>query len=100
MEADDLARQGRYSEAMHLLLLKSLNELRRNLGINFAASLTSREILRRVQLSDLGRRALAAIIQSVERIYFGGQEAGQADYSECRQHFDVLRHSLAAVTTA
>jgi hypothetical protein len=100
IEADDLARQGHYSEAMHLLLLKSLNEIRRQLGINFAVSLTSREILRRIQLSDIGRRALAAIIQAVERIYFGGQEAGQADYAECRDHFDALRHSLAAVARA
>ncbi len=75
IEADELARQGRYSEAMHLLLLKSLNEIRRNLGINFAVSLTSREILRRIQLSDIGRRALGAIIQSVERSILG--ERGQ-----------------------
>jgi uncharacterized RDD family membrane protein YckC len=33
---------------MHLLLLKSLNEIRRQLGTSFAISLTSREILRRL----------------------------------------------------
>ncbi len=97
IEADDLARQGHYGEAMHVLLLKSLNEIRRHLGVDFAVSLTSREILRRIQLSDIGRRALTAIIQSVERTYFGGQEAGQADYSDCRNNFDALKDSLATV---
>jgi len=97
VEADDLAREGHYGEAMHVLLFKSLNEIRRQLGVSFAVSLTSREILRRIQLSDIGRNALAAIIVSVERTYFGGRPASQADYSDCRSNFDVLKHSLAVL---
>jgi hypothetical protein len=97
LEADDLARQGHYGEAMHVLLLKSLNEIRRQLGISFAVSLTSREILRRVQLSDVGRQSLSAIIRSVELTYFGGEDAGQNDYSDCRSNFETLKRSLAMV---
>lgn len=97
LEADDLARQGQYGEAMHVLLLKGLNEIRRQLGISFAVSLTSREILRRVQLSDVGRQSLSAIIRSVERTYFGGEDAGQSDYSDCRSNFETLKRSLATV---
>jgi hypothetical protein len=97
LEADDLARQGRYGEAMHVLLLKSLGEIRRQLGTSFAISLTSREILRRVQLPDIGQKSLTAIIRSVERTYFGGKDAGQSDYSDCRSHFETLKHSLATV---
>jgi hypothetical protein len=95
LEADDLARQGHYGEAMHVLLLKGLNEIRRQLGISFAVSLTSREILRRVQLSDVGRQSLSAIIRSVELTYFGGEDAGQSDYSDCRSNFETLKRSLA-----
>jgi len=97
LEADDLARQGQYGEAMHVLLLKGLNEIRRQLGISFAVSLTSREILRRVQLSDVGRQSLSAIIRSVELTYFGGEDAGQSDYSDCRSNFETLKRSLATV---
>jgi hypothetical protein len=100
LEADDLARQGRYAEAMHLLLLNSLGEMRRQLGISFALSLTSREILRRVQLPDIGRHALTAIIRSVERTYFGGEDADQDAYSDCRIHFENLKQSLATVAAA
>ena len=97
VEADDLAREGHYGEAMHLLLFKSLNEIRRQRGVSFAVSLTSREILRRTQLSDIGRNSLGAIIVSVEHTYFGGRPASQADYSDCRSNFDILKHSLAAL---
>jgi hypothetical protein len=96
LEADDLARQGRYDQAMHVLLLKSLNEIHRQLGTSFAVSLTSREILRRVQLPEIGRRSLTSIIRSVERTYFGAEAAGQRDYSDCRTHFETLKYSLAA----
>jgi hypothetical protein len=97
LEADDLARQGHYREAMHLLLLKGLNEIRRQLGTSFAISLTSREILRRLQLPDAGRQSLTAIIRSVELTYFGDEDAGQSDYSDCRSNFETLKHSLAIV---
>jgi hypothetical protein len=97
IEADDLARQGHYSEAMHLLLLNSLSEMRRQLGTSFAISLTSREILRRTKLPDIGRQSLRAIIAAVERTYFGGDDAGQADYSDCRSNFETLKQSLAGV---
>lgn len=97
IEADDLARQGHYGEAMHVLLLKSLAEIRTRLGVSFAASLTSREIVRRVQLPLTGRGALAAIVQSVERTYYGGRPASREDYAGCREEFDMLKRSLAAV---
>jgi len=97
LEADDLARKGHYGEAMHLLLLNSLSEMRRQLKTSFAVSLTSREILRRVQLPDTGRQSLRAIIAAVERTYFRGDDAGQADYSDCRSNFETLKQSLATV---
>jgi hypothetical protein len=96
LEADDLAGQGHYGEAMHVLLLKSLAEIRTRLGVSFAASLTSREIVRRVQLPQTGGNALAAIVQSVERTYYGGRPASREDYAGCRDEFDMLKRSLAA----
>ena len=93
-EADELARLGRYVEAMHVLLLQSLAEMRRRLGISIADSLTSREILRRVELPEIGRASLGAIIQQVERTYFGQQGADQADYNTCNDSFNALKQAL------
>lgn len=94
--ADDLASQGRFVEAMHVLLLQSLSEMRKRLDAPFADSLTSREILRRAAVSDVARAALADIIAAVERAYFGDHAVESADYGLCRARFAALGEALGA----
>jgi hypothetical protein len=96
VKADDLAGQGRFVEAMHLLLLQTLTDLRQCLGVEFADSLTSREILRHAQLSDPNRMLLQDIVARVEWCHFGGYPATPADYVACRQSFDTLLASVHA----
>ena len=93
--ADELARHGRFVDAMHTLLLQSLADIRRRLGIEFADSLTSREILRGARLPPQGRASLREIIAAVEWTYFGGYPAAVADYNACRKSFEDLRQALA-----
>lgn len=88
--ADDLAGQGRFVEAMHLLLLYSLAELRRGLAVELADSLTSREIVRLARLPDRGRSALDRIVARVETSWFGDHPASRADYDSCRAGFEEL----------
>ena len=97
--ADEFARQGRFVEAMHTLLLQSLADIRRRLGIEFANSLTSREILRGTRLPPQGRASLRAIVAAVEWTYFGGYPAALADYNACRRSFEDLRQALASNPT-
>jgi hypothetical protein len=92
--ADALSRQGRFVEAMHLLLLQSLADIREQLRETFADSLTSREILRGARLNPAGRSSLREIIAAVERTYFGGYPAQGDDYAACRRNFDALRRIL------
>jgi hypothetical protein len=92
--ADDLASQGRYVEAMHVLLLQGLADIRARLDEQFADSLTSREILRSTKLSDAGRTSLRDIVNRVEWSYFGEHPASQADYVACRTSFNALAHAL------
>jgi hypothetical protein len=94
--AEALAREGRFVEAMHVLLLKGLADLRTRLDIQIAESLTSREILRRVSLTESGRAALRDIVARVEWTYFGENPAEAADYAICRNRFDVLMAALQA----
>ena len=93
-EADELARQGYYAEAMHTLLLRSVNELRRHLRVSIAASLTSREILSHVGLPSEGRPVFADIINRVEISYFGAHSPEEDDYRACRNSFDALTDVL------
>ena len=92
--ADDLARQGRFVDAMHVLLLQGLADIRRHLGEQFADSLTSREILRSTKLSEAGRGPLRDIITRVEWTYFGKHPAEREDYAACRASFDALARAL------
>jgi hypothetical protein len=92
--ADRLSREGRFVEAMHMLLLQSLADIREQLRETFADSLTSREILRGARLDPAGRTSLRDIIAAVERTYFGGYPAQAQDYDACRASFDSLRRAL------
>lgn len=94
LEADELARQGNFAEAMHALLLQSVNELRRRLRVSIGVSLTSREILHRIGLPPEGRNVFADIIRRVEISYFGSYQPGSADYAACRLSYDTLTDIL------
>lgn len=98
--ADDLARQGRFAEAMHVLLLRGLADIRRHLDERFANSQTSRGILRSARLSDLGRSALRDIVSRVELTYFGEYPAAQDDYQACRASFTQLTLALGGPAIA
>jgi hypothetical protein len=93
-EADELARRGLLVEAMHVLLLRSLWDIRGQLKEDFADSLTSREILRSPRLPEPVRTALQQIVASVEWSYFGAHPAALSDYLSCRRSFDVLTAAL------
>ena len=92
--ADDLAAEGRFVEAMHVLLLQSLADIRAGLDEQFADSLTSREILRSTRLSEAGRAPLRDIINRVEWTYFGEHPAALPDYVACRASFNALVQAL------
>lgn len=93
-QADELAGQGRFVEAMHVLLLHCLAEIRRRLVVEFPDSLTSREILRSARLPERGRHALDRIVARVEWTYFGEHPAGRADYDSCRASAAELTEAL------
>jgi hypothetical protein len=95
-DADALARRGELAEAIHTLLLRTLQELVRTSSTRLAPATTSREVLARVAISADARGALAALIGAVERTHFGGAPATLADYEGCRDRF----HAFVAAARA
>lgn len=93
-EADDLADAGDYAGAMHTLLLRSIAEIRKKLGIPISVSLTSREIARRVQLPPDAGAALSDLVGRVEISYFGSFRPGSGEYGRCRRDYDILISTL------
>jgi hypothetical protein len=92
--SDELAAEGRFADAMHVLLLQALADIREGLDEQFADSLTSREILRSTRLSEAGRASLRDIVDRVEWTYFGERPATLPDYVACRASFDALAGAL------
>ena len=89
-DAEALARAGRFGEAIHVLLLRTLEELVRRLDRPLPRSRTSREILAEVRLPEEAHGALAHLIGAVEVSFFGGDEPGERDYQVCVDRFRVF----------
>jgi len=94
-DTEHLARQGRYAEAVHVLLLNALDRMLERSDEQFSPSLTSREILSRPDIAGSARTALGVLVDSVERTLFGGRPATEADYRRCRASFDEFAAEAA-----
>jgi hypothetical protein len=81
--AEALAAQGLWGEAIHALLLRTLETLVAATETVLPPALTSREIHGRVPLVDHARSALGDLVLAVEVSRFGGAPAGPDDYARC-----------------
>ncbi len=90
--AEQLASEGRFAEAIHTLLLLALHPLSQE--EHLAGSLTSREILRTVDLPEAADRAVAGLVRAVELTVFGGRPSGRADYDAAADHYRTFQRVL------
>lgn len=86
-DAEALAQQDRFDEAIHALLLRTVEALERTLPTGLPRSLTSREILALVSMNESARVAFSELVRAVELSYFGSQVPGPAEYRACRAYF-------------
>ncbi|MHC4933962.1 MAG: DUF4129 domain-containing protein [Planctomycetota bacterium] len=89
VDFEALAREGRFGEAIHGLLLNLIAKAR-----GLAPHLTSREIVRRMKISQPVRKSLAELVLAVERSHFGGRQAAKADYNSCLEHYRICHRAL------
>lgn len=85
-DAERLARQGQFAEAIHTLLLRTFDTIGRQAALPRA--LTSREILSRVRAEREAMQALAQLVNSVEVCIFGDAVPGAEEYAVCRTSFE------------
>ena len=88
---EELARAGRFGEAIHLLLQLTFAALR-GAGADVAAdrSLTSREIVAQSGLPAASRASLRALVDAVERSLFGRREPDERSYADCMAEYEAL----------
>ena len=94
-DADSLAAQGRFDDAVHLLLLVSIQEIGARRPGTVAPALTSREIARLPVLSPLAQQIFSDIAQVVEQSLFGGRAIGAAEFTRCRAAFEQFTRTDA-----
>ncbi len=83
-EADALAAQGRFAEAVHHLLRRSIDDIARRRPRLVRPALTSRELSASDAIPASARDLFAGIARLVERSLFGGRSVGPDDWSTAR----------------
>jgi hypothetical protein len=86
-EADRLAAEGRYDEATHLLLRRSVGQIAAARPEWVEPSSTARELAALAGLPQAARSAFATIAEPVERSLFALQRLGWEDWQTARRAY-------------
>lgn len=89
-DADRLAGQGRFEEAIHLLLFRSIDDLSTRRPGLVKPALTSRDIAGLETIPPTPREAFARLARAVETTFFGGRPAGEAAFGEARRDYEAF----------
>jgi len=88
--ADALAAQGRFTEAAHLILLRSVEDIESRRPRSVRPALTTREIASLSALPAAARPAFASIGALVERSLFGGVPVEDREFKVCRGAYEAF----------
>lgn len=86
-EADRLAAEGRFDEATHLLLQRSVSQIAAARPDWVEPSSTARELAALAGLPEAARSAFAAIAERVERSLFALRRLGAEDWQTAREAY-------------
>ena len=95
--AEELARAGRYAEALGHRFLAVLLELEEAQAVRFQASKTPAEYVGEVRLDDAGRATFTSLVARLYRHLFGALPCNELEYREFGATAEQLRrHVLPA----
>jgi hypothetical protein len=95
-DADRLATEGRYGEAAHLLLQRSVGQIRAARPGTLQPASTAREIAALPQLPQAARGAFAIVVERVERSLFALRDLDAGDWTAARAAY--AEFALAELT--
>jgi hypothetical protein len=90
---ESLAQQGLFAEAIHALLLLTLNRISQRRS-SLESSSTSRELLQERELFAETYHEITLLVDVVERSRFGGRSVHQADFDSCLVAYRLLETKL------
>jgi hypothetical protein len=86
-EADALASEGFFAEAIHRLLFRSVEDVARRRPALVRPALTSRELAAAEGVPVRARELFSRIARLVERSLFGGRPLGESDWLSARRAY-------------
>lgn len=89
-EADALAAAGRFAEAVHLLLYRSVEDIEGRRPGLVKPAMTSRDLAAARDLPPVARGAFSRIARAVEISLFGGRAIDAGAWDECRAAYADL----------
>lgn len=89
-EADALAAEGRYAEAVHLLLYRSVEDIEGRRPGLVKPAMTSRDLAEAEGLPAIARGAFSRIARAVEISLFGGRAIDAMAWEKCRNAYAEL----------
>jgi hypothetical protein len=87
-DADKLAAAGRFAEAVHLILFRSIEDIETRRPDLIKPALTSRDIAELDGVPERVRRTFSEIARVVERSFFGGRPVGADEFAACRKAYE------------
>jgi hypothetical protein len=97
--AERAAADGRFDEAVHLLLLRAVYFVRVG-NRDVPRHWTSREVAAVATLASSRRDSLALLVEAVERSLFGGRPLGAADWAASRAASEQFHAAVSPATDA
>lgn len=89
-EADALAAAGRFAEAVHLLLYRSVEDIETRRPGLVKPAMTSRDLAEARDLPPVARGAFSRIARAVEISLFGGRAIDAGAWNQCRAAYAEL----------
>lgn len=89
-DADRLAGEGRFAEAVRLLLFRSIEDIQGRRPHAVKPAQTTRDIAALEALPASARPAFAKIGEAVERSFFGGRPVDAETFADCRQAYEAF----------
>lgn len=89
-DANRLAAEGRFGEAIHALLLAAIQHFAARARLEIQPSRTSRELVRLLPLTGDSRPRFNELVMTVERTLFGGEPANAEDFQRNLEQFRAL----------
>jgi hypothetical protein len=89
-DADALAAEGRFAEAIHMLLFRSIDHLSAKRPGLVKPAFTSRDIARLQALPETPRHAFTRLAQAVEHSLFGGRPVDAEAFQRARGDYEAF----------